>query len=97
MGATTKVTRKGQVTIPAELREKAQIEEGDLVEFCQYGEYLLLKPLGHHENGNGLHEDSPFASPEWKARIEKSLAELDAGLGRVYETEDDFLASLDVD
>lgn len=38
------VTRKGQTTIPVELREKYKIEEGARLEVTDTGEGILLKP-----------------------------------------------------
>jgi len=90
------VRPKGQVTLPAEVRREARIEEGDVVEIVVVqGDCILLRPV--HSNGNGAgHDDQGWAdTPEWSERIEKSLAELDAGLGRVFYSERDFLASLD--
>ena len=39
----TKVTKKGQVTIPKKLREKLKINEGDLVEVSIKGDYIIIK------------------------------------------------------
>jgi AbrB family looped-hinge helix DNA binding protein len=42
LGAT-KVSTKGQVTIPVEAREKFGIEIGDLILFIQDGEKLVIR------------------------------------------------------
>jgi AbrB family looped-hinge helix DNA binding protein len=43
--SNVKVKRKGQVTIPVELRQKLNIEEGSLLEVEQHKDGILLKPL----------------------------------------------------
>ncbi len=40
-----KITFKGQVTIPREIREVLTIEEGDTVIFEVAGDHAVLKPL----------------------------------------------------
>ena len=40
-----RVTRKGQVTIPAEIRRSLKIEEGSIVEFSNAGDHMVLRPL----------------------------------------------------
>lgn len=42
--ATVKVTRNGQVTIPAQLRREMDIKEGDYVEVEIKGGEIVLKP-----------------------------------------------------
>jgi AbrB family looped-hinge helix DNA binding protein len=43
--ATVSVTRRGQTTIPVELRKKYGIEEGATLEIEDTGEGLLLKKM----------------------------------------------------
>lgn len=43
MGETTKVTEKGQTTIPRDLRQKYGIEAGDEVEWVETEEGAVLK------------------------------------------------------
>ena len=45
--ALVKVTRKGQVTIPKEIRESLGVEEGDVVEVKAEGGVVLVKPTGN--------------------------------------------------
>ncbi|NHX41487.1 MULTISPECIES: AbrB/MazE/SpoVT family DNA-binding domain-containing protein [Haloarcula] len=42
MGETTKVTEKGQTTIPRDLREKYGIEPGDSVEWVETEDGVML-------------------------------------------------------
>ena len=41
-----KVGRRGQITIPRETRRWLKLEEGDQVAFVQWGDKVLLQPLG---------------------------------------------------
>jgi len=43
---TTTITRKGQVTIPIEIRRALGLNEGDRVTFIQEGEQVRLVPAG---------------------------------------------------
>jgi len=59
---TVKVTRRGQTTIPVELREKFGIKEGDelVVEATETG--VLFKPIPKLEDMAGI--DSEYGTPE---------------------------------
>ncbi|MBI2938546.1 MAG: AbrB/MazE/SpoVT family DNA-binding domain-containing protein [Thaumarchaeota archaeon] len=66
-----KVTRKGQTTIPAELRQKLGIKEGDelLVEATEQGQ-ILFKPIRKLEDCAGIY--SKYGKPEEiKKQIDK--------------------------
>jgi len=58
-----KVTRKGQTTIPAKLRQKLGIKEGDkfLVEATEQGQ-ILFRPIRKLEDCAGIY--SKYAKPE---------------------------------
>ncbi len=43
--SNVKVKRKGQATIPVELRERFKIQEGSLLEIHQHEEGILLRPV----------------------------------------------------
>jgi AbrB family looped-hinge helix DNA binding protein len=40
------ITRKGQVTIPAEIRRSLGLKEGDRVSFTQDNGHITIEPLG---------------------------------------------------
>lgn len=42
---STKVGRRGQITLPKEVRRKIHIEEGDQIIFILDGEQVLIKPV----------------------------------------------------
>ncbi len=71
MTAVVKVTRKGQTTIPIEVRRKLVIKEGDmlLVEATEHGQ-VVLTPIRKLEDCAGIY--SKFAKPEeMKKHIDK--------------------------
>jgi len=43
--ATSTVTRKGQVTIPAEVRRRLGLRRGDRVAFLEEDDRIVLKPV----------------------------------------------------
>jgi AbrB family looped-hinge helix DNA binding protein len=56
--SNVKVKRKGQVTIPAGLREKLKIQEGSLLQVEQRDEGILLKPLSSLGAGEVVGEET---------------------------------------
>ena len=55
---TWKVTSRGQVTIPLELREKYNLSENSLVEFLDVDDGILIRPLGSVLDFVGILADS---------------------------------------
>lgn len=49
----SRVTKKGQATIPSVFRKKFGIDEGDRVVFEETGEGLVLKPAADVEDSAG--------------------------------------------
>ena len=45
MTNTTKIGRRGQITIPRAVRNWLQIDEGDRIAFIQQGDRVLIQPL----------------------------------------------------
>lgn len=45
MDTTAKVSTKGQVVIPAELRKKHHLEPGAAVHIVEYGDLICLAPV----------------------------------------------------
>jgi AbrB family looped-hinge helix DNA binding protein len=71
MANIVKVTRRGQTTIPAEIRQKLEIKEGDelLVEVTEKG--VLFKPIPKLEEMAGI--DAEYGTPE---EIKKEIDKL---------------------
>lgn len=85
----TEVRAKGQITLPAEVREKAHIEEGDLVEVEIVPEGILLRPQKVVDATQAW-----FWTPAWQERVK--AAEEDMAAGRVirFDSDEDFLKAL---
>lgn len=89
MADTTILRSKGQLTIPAGIRKAAHLEEGDPVEMELVAEGILLRPKKIIDGAQAW-----FWTPRWQAGEQEASAELEAGLGDVYESSEDFLKSL---
>lgn len=42
---STKVGRRGQITLPKEVRQKIHLQEGDQIAFIIDGEQVVIKPI----------------------------------------------------
>ncbi len=71
---TSKVTSKGQVTIPSTIREILKLEPGSTVMFKVTDRGVILSPCE-------ISEKSPYTEKEWK-KIERLVAEK----GKAYKT-----------
>jgi len=69
------VTRKGQTTIPAELRIKYKIEEGTRLEVIETGEGILFKPKKSTIDLAG--SGAEYANPEEMKKLLDRLREED--------------------
>ena len=95
LDAHIQIRGKGQLTLPADMRRAVHFAAGDVIEATVvYGGCILLKPVSISTNGNAC-APAPTEAPEWEKRISKALAEVDAGLGQVFYSDEDFLASFD--
>ncbi len=70
------VTRKGQTTIPIELREKYKIEEGTRLEVVDTEQGILLKPKKSTLDLAG--SGARFATPQEMKQLLEKLRDLDA-------------------
>ena len=86
----TVVRGKGQVTIPSDIRRAVHLEEGDLIEVEVVAEGILLRPKKIIDATQAW-----FWTPAWQAGEREAADEHEAGAGQVFESGDDFLASLD--
>ena len=50
MGATAKITSKGQITVPKEIRRTLGVKEGDRVVFEQSGDEIVVRPVRKKSN-----------------------------------------------
>ena len=86
----TTLRKKGTVTIPAEVRKAARIEEGDPIYVVMTDDGILLKPQKVVDATQAW-----FWESAWQARERE--AEEDVATGRVirHSSSEDFLNALD--
>jgi antitoxin PrlF len=81
---------KGQITIPAEIRKAAHLEEGDQVDMMMTAEGILLRPRKTIDSTQAW-----FWTPSWQKRERQASDDIRRGRVRTYKTDEDFLRSLD--
>jgi antitoxin PrlF len=77
----TKVTRNGQVTLPAPARRALHVKEGDYIEVRVTEDSIVLTPKKLIDKSQAY-----FWSPSWQA-AEREASE-DIAAGRVHEAKD---------
>lgn len=90
--ALSTVRNKGQVTIPVEVRQAAQIEEGTVVEFTVTNAGVLMQPKVQVLVDP---DDAWFYSSEWQQVHRQAVAELERGEGTFHKSTEEFLSALD--
>jgi bifunctional DNA-binding transcriptional regulator/antitoxin component of YhaV-PrlF toxin-antitoxin module len=86
----TVLRKKHILTIPRDLVDRMQLEEGD--EFIvteEHGRIVLTPALSIPA------DQAWFWTPAWQARIAEAEADRERGDSTVYRSEEEFLASLD--
>jgi antitoxin PrlF len=78
--ASSLVTRKGQVTIPVEIRQELNIKEGDRVRFIRDGDGARIEPVGdvvaQSAGSLGKYRKGPVPTiAELKEAMEQAIAE----------------------
>jgi AbrB family looped-hinge helix DNA binding protein len=90
--AVSTVRNKGQVTIPAEVREAAHLDEGTLVEFTVTEDGVLMKAKVQVLVDP---EDAWFYSPAWQKRHREAIGQVERGDVEPDGSTEDFLGALD--
>ncbi len=88
--SSTRIREKGQLTIPADIRKAAHLEEGDPVEVVVVAEGILLRPQKVIDS-----TQSWFWTKAWQAGEAEAEADIEASRTRIFESSDAFLDSLD--
>jgi AbrB family looped-hinge helix DNA binding protein len=89
MGTTT-IRGKGQLTIPADIREAAHLEEGDPVFIEVVADGILLRPQKVIDATQAWFWNAAWQSGEGEAEADRA-----AGRGDIFESAEAFLDSLD--
>jgi AbrB family looped-hinge helix DNA binding protein len=90
--ALTKVTRHGQVTLPATVRREAHVEEGDLLTVRLEGENIVLTPKKLIDKSQAY-----FWTEAWQQDEREAEEDIAEGHVTAYETVEDLIAALDQD
>ena len=92
MEQLVKITRGGQVTIPAEMRRQAGIEIGDYVEMRMVEGRLVLVPKQLIDK-----DQTWFWTEEWQTAEREAENDLRTGQVKEFNTLDELIADLDAD
>ncbi len=87
--ARTKLSKRGVITLPVEIRAAARLEEGDPIEVEIVDEGILLRPQKVIDASQAW-----FWTPEWQAGEREADEDIAAGRGEFFESGEAFLESL---
>ncbi len=90
MDQLVKVTRGGQVTLPAVLRRAAGIDVGDYVEVTVTDEGLVLRPKQVIDKSQAY-----FWTAAWQQAEREAQADIDAGRTRLFDSVEALMTDLD--
>ncbi len=89
MSTYSKVTRHGQITLPAPVRKRLGIEEGDLVEIEVVDDKAVLVPKRLIDKSQAY-----FWSKKWQEGEKKADEDIKAGRVRVFDSADELIEDL---
>jgi antitoxin MazE len=87
---TTKVTRHGQITLPAAVREQLGIEEGDIVEIKVEEERAVLMPKKLVDKSQAY-----FWTRRWQKAEKEAAEDIKAGRVKTFESVDELIKDLE--
>ncbi len=86
----TKVTRHGQVTLPADVRKQLSIEEGDLMEITVEGEKVVMMPKRLIDKSQVY-----FWTEQWQREEREAEEDIRAGRVKRFERVEDLIRDMD--
>jgi AbrB family looped-hinge helix DNA binding protein len=86
----TKVTRNGQITLPAEIRRMVNIDEGDYIAVRVEGDMILLTPKRLIDKSQTY-----FWTDEWQRGEQEANEDIRAGRTSEYPDVEELIASLE--
>jgi AbrB family looped-hinge helix DNA binding protein len=89
MTTYSKVTRHGQVTLPASVRRKLGIEEGDLIEILVDDDKAVLLPKKIIDKSQAY-----FWTKEWQEAEREASADIKAGRVKTFDNAEELLKDL---
>ena len=90
METLVKVTRNGQITIPAEVRKELGIEEGDYMEVTLKEGVIMISPAQVVDKSQAY-----FWSKSWQREEREADEDIEAGRVRVFDDVDSLISDLD--
>ena len=90
MPAYSKVTRHGQITLPASVRKELGIEEGDLIEIEVVDERAVLMPKKLVDKSQAY-----FWTKKWQEGEREADEDIKAGRVKTYDSVEDLIKGLD--
>jgi AbrB family looped-hinge helix DNA binding protein len=87
---TTKVTRHGQITLPASVRKQLGIEEGDLVEIDVEDEKAVLIPKKLVDKSQAY-----FWTRKWQEGERAADEDIKAGRVKTFDSVDELIKDLE--
>jgi len=88
----TKVTRNGQITLPASVRRKTNIEEGDYIAVSVDGDRILLTPKRLIDKSQEY-----FWTEEWQRGEITAAEDIRDGKTTEFSDVEDLISSLDAE
>jgi len=85
-----KLRPKGQITIPDEIRRAIRLREGDYLAVSIRGEAIVLEPKTVVDASQAW-----FWRNDWQSGEREASEDIEAGRTSRYESDDEFLESLD--
>jgi len=89
MPAYSKVTRHGQVTLPASVRRELGVEEGDLVEIEVIDDRAVLMPKKLVDKSQAY-----FWTKRWQEGEREAAEDIKAGRVKVFDSVDELVKDL---
>jgi AbrB family looped-hinge helix DNA binding protein len=90
MPTYSKVTRNGQITLPAPVRKRLGIEEGDLVEIEIRDEKAVLVPKRLVDKSQAY-----FWTKKWQEKERAADADIKAGRVKVFDSVEELIKDLE--
>jgi len=90
MTTYSKITRHGQITLPASVRKKLGVGEGDIVEIDVVDEHAVLMPKKLVDKSQAY-----FWTKEWQQAEREASEDIRAGRIKVFDTVEELFEDLE--
>lgn len=92
MATLVRITRSGQITIPAAIRHALNLREGDYVEVSLVDDKVVLTPKQLVDKSQAY-----FWTEEWQAAEREADEDIRAGRVQVFESVEELLSDLETE